>query len=132
MHWLALTLAVLTSAPVGAEDAALDPAEPFRIGEAGRISVSVGHGYALEEALARLGHLLGYWKERFKIASEWHGNRVWLTGSLFGFKVRAVFSVSEAEVVAVASDPGWPWRRKAEGYVEEKLKKYLHPTYDEP
>jgi hypothetical protein len=136
VRWLVLTLAVLASAPAAAQTHALGAEDlgqgPFSIAEEGRISVVVPHAYALSEAAERLNHLLSYWKSRFRIAAEWHGNRVWLTGALFGLSVRAVFAVNEGEVVAVAADPGWPWRGKAEGYVEQKLKKYLHPTYADP
>lgn len=136
MRWLFVTLAVLASAPAAAQARAVGVeatgAEPFTIADEGKISVVVPHAFALEEALERLANLLAYWKDRFRIAAEWHGNRVWLTGALFGLNVRAVFAVHEGEVVAIASDPGWPWRSRAEGYVENKLKKYLHPTYADP
>lgn len=129
MRRLTLTLAVLTASVASAEAEA--PA-PFEVAEENRISVSVAHHFARSEALERLGYLLDYWKRAFNIRHEWRGNQVFISGSIFGLKVKAQFSVTDEAVVAVAADPGWPWRGRAEGYVTGKLKKYMHPTYDDP
>jgi hypothetical protein len=106
--------------------------EPFEIEEKGRLTISVAHAFALSEAVDRLGYLLAYWKKRFNIESEWHGNRVFLSGAVYGVKVQAMFEISENAVVGFARDPGWPWRGQVSGYVDRKLKKYLSPTYDDP
>ncbi len=128
---LSLTFAIIfASASYADEEPA--PAQPFEVTDDRRISVSVAYHFAKAEALERLGYLLDYWKRAFDIRHEWHGNDVFISGSIFGLKVKARFSVVEGEIVAVAADPGWPWRGRAEGYVTGKLKKYMHPTYDDP
>lgn len=106
--------------------------EPFEIPEEGRLQISVGHHFALSQVIARVGYLLEYWKKRFDISSEWRGNRVFLSGEVYGVKVVAVFEVSAEAVRGFATDPGWPWRGQVSAYVDRKLKKYLHPSYDEP
>ncbi len=134
MRRLTLTLALFLSTIALAEtpETVEEDRAPFEVEEKNRISVSVAHHFARAEALERLGYLLDYWKRAFDIRSEWRGNRVFLSGSIFGLRVRAELSVTEDSVVAVAADPGWPWRGRAEGYVTGKLKKYMHPTYDDP
>lgn len=132
MLGLTLALAVLGSTPEQVDASELAAEGPFAIANDERISVTVPHAWRVDEALERVGYLLAYWKERFKVQAEWHGNRVWLTGKLLGRQIRAVFLVTESQVVAIASDPGWPLRGRVQPYVEAKLKKYLHPTYAEP
>ena len=66
------------------------------------------------------------------IVSEWRGDRVFLSGSVYGIKIEALFAIDGAHVTAFATDPGWPWRGQVTNYVDRKLKKYMHPTYDEP
>lgn len=128
---LTLTVAVLLASAAFADDSETS-APPFEVAGENRISVSVSHHFAKSEALERLGYLLDYWKRAFDIRFEWQGNQVFISGSIFGLKVKARMSVTDEAVVAVAADPGWPWRGRAEGYVTGKLKKYMHPTYDDP
>ncbi len=140
MRWLAISLAVTLSAL--ARGAELVPADvmlasphdgdPFTIAESGRLSITVGHAFSQAEVIQRISYLLAYWKKRFNIASEWRGNRVFLSGAIYGIKIEALFAVSESSVTGFARDPGWPWRGQVMGYVDRKLKKYLHPTYDDP
>ena len=42
------------------------------------------------------------------------------------------WSNAESGVTGFARDPGWPVRSQVLKYVDRKLKKYMHPTYDEP
>ena len=134
-------LAVATSVSALAQDRApVDAAllvapvegDPFAITEIGRLSVSVGHHFPRSEAAQRLGYLLDYWKKRFNIDSEWRGDRVFLSGTVYGIKIQAMFAISDAGVVGFARDPGWPWRGQVMHYVDGKLRKYLNPTYDDP
>jgi hypothetical protein len=110
------------------------PAEgdPFVIDVAGRLSIAVSHAFARPEAAARLSYLLAYWKKRFNVEAEWHGDRVFLTGSVYGIKIQAMFAINESSVVGFAHDPGWPWRGQVQNYVDRKLKKYLNVNYDDP
>lgn len=110
------------------------PAEgdPFSIDAKGRLSVVAKHSFVRTEAVTRLGYLLAYWKKRFNIESEWHGDRVFLSGSVYGIKIQAMFAINDSNVVGFAHDPGWPWRGQVQSYVDRKLKKYLNVNYDEP
>ncbi|MDP1822099.1 MAG: hypothetical protein Q8L48_02620 [Archangium sp.] len=137
------SLVVLLSAAALADDLPkVDPAlaelavpldgDPFSIDEHGRLSIAVNHGFARPEAAARLGYLLSYWKKRFNIASEWRGDRVFLSGSVYGIKIQAMFAINDSSVVGFAHDPGWPWRGQVQHYVNRKLKKYLNVNYDDP
>lgn len=135
MRWLAITTVLFTASLARAEEAPVLHAEegdPFSIGEANRLSLSVAHEFAKSEVVERLGYLLAYWKKRFNIVSTWRGDRVFLSGSVYGVKVEALFEIDAKGVTAFASDPGWPWRGQIVSYVDHKLRKYLHPTYDEP
>ncbi|MBL8915184.1 MAG: hypothetical protein JNM17_31060 [Archangium sp.] len=135
MKWLAAIAVLFTSVSAFAADddvAAPRDGDPFTIGESNRLSLSCPHAFAKTEVVQRLGYLFAYWKKRFNIKSEWHGDRVFLSGSVYGIKIEAIFAIDETNVTAFASDPGWPWRGQVIGYVDRKLKKYMHPTYDEP
>ena len=137
MRWLAVSLVVTLSALARAESPS-DPAtpqegDPFSIAEDDRLTISVPHSFTTTSIVVeRLGYLLSYWKKRFNIASEWHGNRVFLSGSIYGIKIQALFAVTDSGVTGFARDPGWPWRSQVLKYVDKKLKKYMHPTYDDP
>ena len=138
------TLLMLLSASARADDPLplIDPAhaalaipaegDPFVIDVAGRLSVAANHTFTRTEAVARLSYLLAYWKKRFSIEAEWHGERVFVSGSVYGIKIQAMFAINDSSVVGFAHDPGWPWRGQVQSYVDRKLKKYLNVNYDEP
>jgi hypothetical protein len=111
--------------------AALADEPPFEVGSENRISVVVSHTFAREDALTRLGYLLSYWHERFQMVTEWVDGEAFITGSIFGLKVQARFTVTDGSIVAIASDPGWLWRGRAQSYVTKSVKRYMHPTYQD-
>jgi hypothetical protein len=139
-----VSMVLLFGGVAAAEDAAPlpDPAlaelaipaegDPFSIDAKGRLSVAVKHTFARPEAVSRLGYLLAYWKKRFNIESEWRGERVFISGRVYGIKIQALFAISDSSVVGFARDPGWPWGGQVQSYVDRKLKKYLDLNYDEP
>lgn len=127
MKWLAFTIVMTLGSFARAESA-----EPFEVAQADRLSLSVNHHFNHEEVIARLSYLLEYWKKKYNIVSEWRGDRVFLSGSIYGVKIEALFAVSESSVTGFAKDPGWPWRGKVVAYVDSKLKKYLNPNFEEP
>ena len=143
MRRAALTIVLFLSANAAADDALPppDPAlaelavpvegDPFSIDSKGRLSIAVKHAFARPEAVNRLGYLLAYWKKRFNIVSEWRGDRVFLSGAVYGIKIQAMFAINESSVVGFAHDPGWPWRGQVQTYVDRKLKKYLDLNYDD-
>lgn len=126
---LLLSVMFATSALAGTEEPS---AEPFKLDATTAIKMTVGHGFERSVARARIGYLLEYWGHRFGIQSEWHGDRVFLTGSVWGVEIKAVFNVQEKAVFAMAYDPGTMLASAAQSYVNKKLRKYLHPTYEEP
>jgi hypothetical protein len=134
MKWLAVSAVLLSGVAAYADDDVAAPREgdPFTIGQTNRLSLAVPHAFGKAEVMERLGYLLAYWKKRFNIVSEWRGDRVFLSGSVYGIKIEALFAIDGAHVTAFATDPGWPWRGQVTNYVDRKLKKYMHPTYDEP
>jgi len=117
----------VTTSPGGAV-----AAPPFVVPEAGRMQVAVGHHWPVAVAHERITYLLKYWKDRFDIASEWRGETAYLSGRVWGVKVRATFELTKDQIVARAEDPGSFWRDRITGYVRAKLKKYMHPDYSEP
>ncbi len=95
------------------------------------LNLQVEHQFSRDTARTRITQLLQYWGERFGVQSRWVGDRVRLSGQIFGMTIDAAFDVTDHNVVAVARDPGFIWRGQTENYVERKLKKYLHPEYAE-
>jgi hypothetical protein len=55
-----------------------------------------------------------------------------LTGTILGIGIKALFEIEEGAVVAMAEDPGTILSGTARRYVDNKLRKYLSPTYQEP
>ncbi len=108
------------------------PADPFAVKPDGELSLTVAHSFSRADARERVSQLLAYWAERFGVQSEWHGFRVFLSGKVLGIAVRAIFEVRDANVEAMAENPGSLLAGTARRYVDAKLHKYLHPTYAEP
>ncbi len=96
------------------------------------VNVSVDHTLSREDARSRVEQLLAYWGKRFGVKSAWSGFRVELSGVVWGITIDAHFDVGDHDVMATATDPGFAWRGMAHDYVAKKLKKYLHPAYEEP
>ncbi len=124
---LFLSVMVSTAAFAGEPEA-----DPFTLDSASSLKLTVGHVFERSEARARISYLLEYWSKRFGVQSEWRGDRVFLTGTVWGVEIKAVFTVKERSVFAMAYDPGTVFASAAQGYVTKKLRKYLHPTYDDP
>jgi len=96
------------------------------------IEVKVNHAFSRDAARERVTYLLDYWNRRFGVKAFWRGFRVYLSGKVFGIQVKAAFDVGDHQVVAMSADPGRVFRSRASDYVEQKLKKYLSPTYEDP
>ncbi len=90
------------------------------------------HTFSTDEAKIRIDQLLDYWESRFGVQRRWEGDDVRVRGRFWGIHFDGVVRVREGEVEAIARDPGGPIRRRtAIDYVAGKLRKYLHPTYEE-
>lgn len=96
------------------------------------ITLSVGHHFTTAEAHARVQQLVDYWNKRFGVKQEWTGEKIWVHGSIIGVDFKAFLEVRDGTVQCESTDPGALWRGFARDYVSKKLKKYLHPRYEEP
>lgn len=119
--WMVIAL-VLGAVPALAQDPG-DSSE--------RIFFLQHHSFSRAEARLRVQQLLDYWKQRFGVTPTWHGDVAHVVGRVFGVEFDADVTVSDHEVKAQTSDPGSFFRGAAVDYVRRKLKKYLHPTYQE-
>ncbi len=95
------------------------------------ITLHVNHKFSTSEAHVRVQQLLDYWKKRFGVTQTWSGERVWVSGSIVGVDFHAVMEVTDQQVQCESTDPGGMWRGFAQDYVAKKLRKYLHPRYEE-
>jgi hypothetical protein len=89
------------------------------------------HSFSRVEARERIQQLLDYWSSRWGIRRDWHGDCVSIEGTVMGVLINAELVVGDRGVSASASDPGFFLRGAAIGYVSGKLRKYLHPSYQE-
>ena len=128
---LLLSTLFATAALAGPDEASAE-SEPFVIEASSSLKLTVAHEFQRPIARERITYLLNYWFERFGVQNEWHGDRVFLSGKVWGVEIRAVFTVQEKSVIAVANDPRTMLASAAQGYVYKKLRKYLHPTYEDP
>jgi hypothetical protein len=140
MIWIMRALPLLVLLTVGragaawADEAAALPLERFSFEATPTppLTLEVPHPFGRAFAHERIVQLLNYWHARFGVSSQWRGDQVFITGEVFGVVVKALLEITDSCVQAVANDPGLVWRGTGVSYVERKLKKYLHPTYDEP
>jgi hypothetical protein len=95
------------------------------------ITLRIGHKFTTAEAHMRVQQLLDYWKARFGVTQTWSGERVAVSGSIVGVDFHAILEVSDGQVQCESTDPGGMWRGFARDYVAKKLRKYLHPKYQE-
>jgi hypothetical protein len=124
-----LFLALTTSIYLSASTPTVPVLEPFEIVSKTPMTLSVPHEFDRDEAKKRVGYLLDYWSKRYSVQSAWQGDRVFLTGRIYGMQIRAFFDVEDARVSARAEDPGFLMRGTTRDYVEKKLKKYLSIDY---
>jgi hypothetical protein len=128
-----LSVLFASTALAGTDEPQRPPdADPFTLEADSSLKMTVSHLFDRAMARERVGYLLEYWARRFGVKSEWRGDRVFLTGRVWGIDIRAVFLVQDHLVLATAHDPGTWLASSARDYVHRKLRKYLHPTYDEP
>lgn len=97
-----------------------------------RMFFKVPHAHSRTEAHARVQYMLDYWKRRYGVKSAWDGDHAVLQGRIMGVQFKGWLEVKDDEIGGEATDPGFLWRGMAHKYVEGKLKKYMHPNYDEP
>lgn len=125
----ALAAAGATAAfPAAIRDTSAPPTKP---GEQ-RLKFKVPHKHSRDEARARTQYLFDYWKKRFGVVSRWEGDHAVASGKIMGISFTAWVEVTDSTVGGESTDPGFFTRGVAYAYIEKKLKKYMHPNYDEP
>ena len=95
------------------------------------ITLKVAHKFSAAEAHIRVQQLVDYWKKSFGVSQSWSGDRVFVSGRIVGVNFDAILEVSDGQVRCESTDPGGLWRGFARDYVAKKLRKYLHPKYEE-
>ena len=96
------------------------------------MTLLVGHHFSKTDAHARLQQLLDYWTRRWQLSQTWSGDRVLVVGTVASIDFRAFLEVTDTAVTCESTDPGAILRNPARDYVRNKLRKYLHPQYQEP
>jgi hypothetical protein len=96
-----------------------------------KLHFAVPHSFTREVARERVMQLLEYWKGRFGTRHSWDGDRVTVAGKVMGIDFQATLEVGDQQVGADATDPGYFLRGSANDYIRKKLRKYLHPRYEE-
>ena len=119
-----IALMVASPAPVWAGEGEQLPDTPS-------ISFLRRHTFSRDEARIRLQQLLDYWSEAYGVQRRWYGDTARVTGRIMGIKFDARVTVLDHAVQAEASDPGLFFRAVAVDYINAKLRKYLHPNYEE-
>lgn len=110
---------------------AAEPPRPAKEPHGKVLRFRIGHNYSLADAHARLQLLFDYWKQRYGVIATWIGDEAHLRGSVWGVQFVGAIAIQKNMVVANATDPGVFFRGTAYNYIDRKLKKYLHPTYQE-
>jgi hypothetical protein len=97
----------------------------------GAVAIEFHHSFSRAEARVRIQQLLDYWYQRWGVHRDWDGDTVHVHGMVMGIPFDARLVVKDHQVFAIASDPGLFLRQMALDYVSRKLRKYLHPSYQE-
>jgi hypothetical protein len=121
---LALVL-IATAPPVLAADQ--DSPRRARSG----VEFQRNHSYSRDEARERLQLFLDYLYRAHGIQRAWQGDTARVQGRVWGVSFEAKVHVLDDRVEGQASDPGFLLRRVAVEYVNAKLRKYLHPSFEE-
>ncbi|MGA9522450.1 MAG: polyhydroxyalkanoic acid system family protein [Myxococcaceae bacterium] len=105
--------------------------EGDEVSSTSKISFLRRHSFSREEARVRLQQLFDYWSQAYGVQRRWYGDTARVTGRIMGIYFDARVTVKDGAVEAVASDPGFLFRGAAADYINSKLRKYMHPTYEE-
>lgn len=95
------------------------------------VEIEADHTLSRKDARIRVEQLLDYWCQRFGVERAWTGDVAHIHGFIMGVSIDAELVVDEKRVLASARDPGLFLRDAAMQYVAKKLRKYLHPLYEE-
>jgi hypothetical protein len=118
------TLAVASVLLLSTRAAADDP-------DRAALRFEVSHPFTRQDARTRMQLMLDYWAERFGVKSRWEGDSAFVAGRVMGVPFHARLRLGDGMVDGQASDPGFFLRGAAYDYVSKKLRKYLHPRFEE-
>ncbi|MFZ5470996.1 MAG: polyhydroxyalkanoic acid system family protein [Myxococcota bacterium] len=96
-----------------------------------QLHIHTEHSFTVADAKERVRLLLDYWSQRFGVRAEWHGDEANVLGTVWGVAFRARLTVGALAVDAEVSDPGAILRGSAHDYIAGKLRKYLHPRFED-
>jgi len=85
------------------------------------------HTFSKEDARKRLEALGEYLSNRHGIRVVWSGDKASVNGKYLVVSIEAQMTLSDKNVAVTGKDPGMLWRKKAVGYLKEKLEIYLDP-----
>lgn len=89
------------------------------------------HGFADDEAIARIRALTDYWDTRHGTRTSWSGNSAHIKGKVKGIAFDGTFRLESGRMVAdVSLGRGMGWLAEKVGgkdYVERKIADYLSP-----
>jgi hypothetical protein len=86
------------------------------------------HNLPKEDARARLEALGEYLGNKHGINVSWSGDQARFSGKYMVVSIDGNLTLGDGEVTFTGKDPGMLWRKKAQGYIEGKLKSYLDPA----
>lgn len=94
----------------------------------GMLKFEVPNALPVEEAKKRVEALLGYWKRKYNVASDWNGLGATMKGKAMGVTIDGKLAVEEKRIAGEASDPGMLLRGQAQKYLTRKFAEYLDPS----
>ncbi len=107
------------------------PQVPDTLGPGRRLHFDVPHTFSRSDAHARVQQMLDYWNSRWGVQAQWFGETALVSGQVMGLDFKARLDVSDSDVRGQTTDPGGLWRSTARNYIFKKLRKYLHPQYQD-
>ncbi len=92
------------------------------------MNIEYNHGLGKDEARERLKALGDYLSNKHGIQVSWSSDeRATFKGRYMVVSIDGELILGEEKVSFSGKDPGRLWRKKAQGYIEDKLKAYLDP-----
>ena len=92
------------------------------------IDLEVPHEHDLEEARARMEALGDYFKNKANAVVTWNGDTARFVAKYMMINIDATIEIEDDRVFLEGPDPGRLLRKKAIGYLQGKLEKYLDPN----
>jgi|688.fasta_scaffold1532949_2 hypothetical protein len=94
----------------------------------GMLKFEVPNALPADEARKRVEALLGYWKRKYNVVSEWNAGGATMKGKAMGVTIDGQLAIEEKRIAGEASDPGMLLRGQAQKYLTRKFAEYLDPS----